>query len=259
MPELLVEHADAVTTLTLHRPERLNAVTEQLYRELIAALRAADADRAVRAVVLTGAGRAFCVGADLKAHATDARDDGDRRRYAQLGQDAATAILDCRKPVIAAVNGHAIGAGLELALCCDLIVVAADAKLRFPELGLGTFVGGGVTVTLVERVGMTRAKELLLLGRFFLGSDAHALSLCNEVAPTADVLARARALALEVAQQAPRPVAFAKQLLRRARQTPLDVAMASEAEALAACMATRDWHEGIEAFAARRAPEFTGD
>ncbi|MBX3462012.1 MAG: enoyl-CoA hydratase/isomerase family protein [Planctomycetes bacterium] len=258
MSELLVESADPVRVLTLHRPERLNAVTEPLYRRLAAELEAAAADPAVRAVVLAGAGRAFCVGADLQAHAASARGDDDKRRYAQLGQDAAAAILRCDKPVVGAVHGHAIGAGLELALACDLTVVAEDAKLRFPELGLGTFVGGGTTVTLVERVGMTRAKELLLLGRFFSGRDAAAWGLCNEAAPADAVPERARSLAAEAAAMAPRSVAWCKRLLREARERTLAEALAAEAEALAGCLGTEDWHEGLAAFRERRPPRFTG-
>jgi enoyl-CoA hydratase len=263
MAELLVEHSDAIATLTMHRPDRLNAVTEGLYGALIEALGEASSDGAVRAVVLTGAGRAFCVGADLKNHGEGAPDDSPdgaaKRRYAQFGQDAAAAIMQCSKPVIGAVNGHAIGAGLELALACDLTVVADDAKLRFPELALGTFVGGGTTFTLVDRVGMTRARELLLLGRFFRGADAAAWGLCNEACAAAEVPARARALAAEAAAQAPLSVALMKRLLLDARERSFTAALAAEAEALAVCIGTNDWHEGIAAFHERRPPRFRGD
>jgi enoyl-CoA hydratase len=258
MTELLVERADRILTLVMHRPDRLNAVTETLYRALIDQLGAASSDPEVRAVVLTGAGRAFCVGADLKAHGEGERTEADKRRYAQWGQDAAAAILHCDKPVIGAVHGHAIGAGLELALACDLTVVAEDAKLRFPELALGTFVGGGTTFTLVERVGMTRARHLLLLGRFFSGRDAVDWGICNDCAPAADVPQRAQELAHEVAQMAPRSVAFCKRLLRQARERTIAQALDAEAEALAACMGTEDWHEGIDAFRERRPPRFSG-
>jgi enoyl-CoA hydratase len=258
MPDLLVDRAGAIVTLTLNRPERRNAVTESLYELLIAALDAAAADAGVRAVILTGQDPAFCAGADLVAHGERPRSDAERRRYVELGQRAAAAILDCPRPVVAAVNGHAVGAGLELALACDLAVVADDAKLRLPELALGTFVGGGCTFTLVERVGMTRAKELLLLGRFFRGADAARWGLCNEAVPAAEVPARAHALAAELAQLAPVPVAHLKRLLRPARQAPLAAALQAEAEALLACMGTRDWQEGIDAYAERRPPRFTG-
>ncbi|MGE3172750.1 MAG: enoyl-CoA hydratase/isomerase family protein [Planctomycetota bacterium] len=259
MPELLVEAGGPVTTLRLCRPDRLNAVTEELYERLIAALGQASGDRDVRAVVLTGEGRAFCVGADLKGHGEQERSGAERRHYVELGQRAAQAIFDCDVPVVAAVNGHAIGAGLELALACDLSVVASSAKLRLPELALGTFVGGGTTFTLVERVGMTKAKELLLLGRFFSGAEAVAMGLCNDHAEAASVLPRAREMAAAAAQMAPRSVAFAKRLLRQAGRQSVAAAMAAEAEALVGCMGTRDWQEGIDAFAQRREARFTGD
>jgi enoyl-CoA hydratase len=259
MPELLCEQVGAIRVLTMNRPDRLNAVTQTLYGELIGALEQAGADRSARAVVLTGAGRAFCVGADLKNHGEAVPSEEQKRRYAQFGQDAAAAIMACDKPVVAAVNGHAIGAGFELALACDLTVFAQEAKLRLPELALGTFVGGGTTVTLVEKAGMTRAKELLLLGRFFSGADAVAWGLGNEAAPAAEVMARAMALAAEAAQKAPRSVAFAKRLLRQARESTMAAALEAEAEALARCMGTKDWQEGIDAFRERRDPRFTGD
>ncbi|MEZ6038085.1 MAG: enoyl-CoA hydratase/isomerase family protein [Planctomycetota bacterium] len=259
MTELLVERSAACVTLTMNRPDRLNAVTAGLYAALIQALDEASRDPQVRAVVLTGAGRAFCVGADLKNHGEGAPDDAQKRRYAQAGQDAALAILRCDKPVIGALNGHAIGAGLELALACDLTVVAETAKLRFPELVLGTFVGGGTTFTLVERVGMTKAKELLLLGRFFSGADAAAWGLCNEAVPADQVAARAAALAAEAGGTAPRSVAYAKRLLRAARESTLERALAAEAEALAACIGTKDWQEGLDAFREQRPPRFTGE
>ena len=258
MAELLLERRAAVAVLTMHRPDRLNAVNEDLYAQLIDHLERLAADREVRAVVLTGAGRAFCVGADLVGHKENQRLDDARRRYIALGQRAARLLLTSPLPVVAAINGHAIGAGLELALACDLSVVAEDAKLRFPEFGLGTFVGGGATRTLVQRVGNTRARELLLLGRFFRGQDAVTYGVCNAAAPDAEVLPAALAMAEELATKAPRSLALAKQLLAP-HPRDLDDVLADEAEALFACMQTKDWQEGIDAFAARRTPEFTGD
>jgi len=258
MAELLEERRGAVAVLTLHRPDRLNAVNEALYTQLIDAQERLAADRSVRALVLTGSGRAFCVGADLVGHKQTQRIDDARRHYIELGQRAARLLLTNRLPVVAAINGHAIGAGLELALACDLSVVAQDAKLRFPEFGLGTFVGGGATRTLVQRVGNTRARELLLLGRFFRGEDAVAFGVCNQAAPAAEVLPTALALAEELAAKAPRSLAFAKQLLAPASRS-LDDVLAAEADALFACMQTTDWQEGIDAFAERRTPNFTGD
>jgi enoyl-CoA hydratase len=258
MPAVLEERRDATLVLTLHRPERLNAVSEELYEHLLNAIARAEQDRSLRAIVLTGAGRAFCVGADLHGHRTTEREDDARRRYIALGQRTAKAILDSRLPVIAAVNGHAIGAGLELALACDLSVVAAAAKLRFPELALGTFVGGAVTLTLPARVGLARARELLLLCPFLDGERAQALGLANECRPAAEVLPRALELAAAVGQQAPRSVALMKRLLSPGARA-LDAVLDAEGEALFQCMHTSDWREGIAAFAEKRPPRFTGD
>lgn len=258
MSTVLEERREGTLLLTLDRPDRLNAVSEDLYERLIDGLARAEADRAVRAAVITGSGRAFCVGADLKTHGEGARADAARRHYVELGQRAAKAVMTSRLPVVAAVNGHAIGAGLELALACDLAVVAGDAKLRFPEIGLGTFVGGGVTHTLRARAGDATARELLLLCPFFSGERAVELGIFTEARPAAEVLARGLELAAEVGGKAPQSVARLKRLLAPPAAA-LDELLAAEATALLECMATSDWREGVEAFAERREPRFTGD
>lgn len=255
---VLTERRGAALWITLNRPDRLNAVSQPLYEQLAQAVRDGERDPETRVLVLTGAGRAFCAGADLKAHAESERTDRERRDYARAAQSANLALQRCVKPVVAAVNGHAIGGGLELALSCDFIIVASEAKLRFPELALGTFVGGGVTHTLPERVGMARAKELLLLGDFFSGDQAAALGLANRAVAGDQVPALATALAERLAGQAPIPVAHAKRLLRRARRMSRRGVMAAEARALAECMATEDWREGIVAHREKRAPEYRG-
>jgi enoyl-CoA hydratase len=187
LPVLLEERNGPVLTLTLNRPERLNAVSPELYARLDERLQAAATSDEVRALVLTGAGRGFCVGADLQAHGSKPLDDEGRRRYVASAQAVNRRIQTLPKPVVAAVNGHAVGAGLELALSCDLVVCAREAKLRLPEVALGTFVGGGVTYTLARRVGELRARELLLLCPFVKGEEAESLGLANRVVDAADV------------------------------------------------------------------------
>ncbi|HEX6132723.1 MAG TPA: enoyl-CoA hydratase-related protein [Longimicrobiales bacterium] len=248
-----------VVWIRLNRPDRLNAVSRELYVELAGAVREADRDASARVVVLTGSGRAFCAGADLKAHAERPPTMAERREYARAAQRANRGLQRCDKPVIAAVSGAAVGAGLELALSCDLLIVAADAKLRLPELALGTFFGGGIGQTLPERVGMARTRELLFLGEFFSGADAAAMGLATAaVAPDA-VEDTARTLALKLADRAPVPMRLAKRLLRRAGGMTRREVMREEERALVACMATRDWAEGVAAMREKRAPRYTGE
>jgi len=257
--ELLTERNGGILILTLNRPERLNAVSLSLYRALIDALRAAHSDRAVRALVLTGAGRAFCVGADLKAHGAAELTRAQRSTYIRAGQMAHRALQRCAKPIVAAVNGHAIGVGLELSLSSDYVVVAANAKLRFPEIGLGTFVGGGTVYTLPRRVGLLRAKELLLLGEFFTPADAVNWGIANRVVPAADVVSTALEVARRIGEQAPVSVAYARRLLNEATHMDPRRALELEGRALLACMETADWSEGVRAFADKRKPEFRGE
>ena len=257
--ELSVSRDDGVAILTLNRPDRLNAVSLPLYNALSEALREFHTDRAVRAIVLTGAGRAFCVGADLKAHAGGELSRGDQLRYISAGQRAHWRMQRNAKPIVAAVNGHAIGAGLELALSSDFVIIADDAKLRFPEIGLGTFVGGGTVYTLPARVGALRAKELLLLGAFFSPQDAVSYGIANRTAPADQVLSQALEVARALTKQAPRSVAHAKRLLNQAAAPDARRTLLREARALLDCMGTADWREGVNAFQEKRAPEFRGE
>jgi enoyl-CoA hydratase len=249
----------AVLWITLNRPDRLNAVNRELYDGLTVAVRLADRDATIRCVVVTGAGRAFCAGADLKAHADGAKPERERRRYARAAQRANRALQRCSRPVIAAVNGAAVGAGLELALSCDFIVVAEDAKLRLPELALGTFFGGGIAHTLPQRIGLARAKQLLFLGEFFTGSEAAALGLAYAAVPATAVPDAAKELAIRLGRLAPVPARLAKRLLDRAPLMRRSAVMRWEERALATCMGTHDWVEGIAAHREKREPRYIGE
>jgi len=151
-----------------------------------------------------------------------------------------------------------VGAGLELALSCDFIVVADDAKLRLPEIALATFVGGGVFHTLPERVGLAKAREILLLGEFFSGAEAHRIGLADRTVPAADVLSTAESLAGRLAENAPISMAFARRLLRQAPRMRRRELMAAEARTLEKCMATEDWREGVLAVREKREPRYRG-
>lgn len=248
-----------ILLLTLNRPDRLNAVSLPMYERLYAELRVAADDRDVRCVVLTGQGRAFCVGADLKAHGAGAPTGAERRRYVRTAQRVNRLIQMGPKPVVAAVNGHAIGGGLEMALSSDFMIVAENAKLRFPEISLGTFIGGGTAYTLAERVGVLKARELVYLGDFFLGAEAATMGLAYRAVPTDQVLPAATELAGRLAEKAPISLAWAKRLIGPAGTMKRDEALRLEARALERIFGTRDWKEGVEAFNEKRTPRYTGE
>jgi len=255
-----------VALLRLNRPERMNAVIEEMYLDLQEALDTAAADPSVRAVVLTGSARVkdgvtkevFCAGADLKHHAAGTRTKEEKRAYILLAHETTRRLHELPRPVIAAVNGPARGAGAEMALACDFLLMADEATLAFPEVGLGTFVGGGSTYHLPRIVGLLRAKELLYTGRVVEGRAAVEMGLALRSLPAEKLLDAALAFAEELAAKAPVSMAFAKDHLQRSAGRDLATVLRLEAEAILACMETADWHEGLRAFAEKRRPEYRG-
>jgi enoyl-CoA hydratase len=252
------ERKARVVTITLNRPDRLNAVSRPLYEALIAALEAAAADPGVRCVVLTGEGRAFSAGADLKAHAEGPPDEVERGRYIDAAQRANALLQSMSTPVVAAVNGHAIGAGLELALSADFMIVAEEAKLRLPEVALATFIGGGVAYTLAERVGVLKAREIIYFGDFFSGADAARLGIANRAVPAGEVLEVACHWADRLAVLAPLSLAAAKRLIGPAAGRSRAEVMLEERSALDDIFGSADWAEGVAAFHEGRPPEYRG-
>jgi enoyl-CoA hydratase len=255
-----------VRTIRLNRPERMNAVIEAMYLELEQALGDARGDAEVRCLILTGSvlrreggkKQAFCAGADLKQHASGERNAAQRRDYIRLAHRVCRTIFEFPKPIVAAVNGPARGAGTEMALACDFLLMAEEATLGLPETGLGTFVGGGVTHVLPRLVGLARAKELVYTGRVIDGPEAVRLGLALRCCPLDRLDEEARTLALELAQKAPRSLELAKRHLQRSPRIDIGTVLDAEAEAILDCMETEDWQEGLRAFAERRKPRFRG-
>lgn len=255
---LIYQVEQQVAEIYFNRPHRLNAVVEQFYTELLAALALAESDKTVRAVVLTGVGRAFCVGADMKEHGAGQRSAHQRRQYLQLGNDVCEKIFRLSKPVVAAVNGYALGAGAEMAVSCDFVLMAESAQIGFPEFSIGTSVGGGVTQILPRLVGLAKARELLFLGARIAGAEAQRIGLATQVYPDAELLERARQFALALAGKAPISMAVGKKLLNEATGHDFATQLQLELDGVFRCTVTEDWQEGVKAFAEKRTPRFKG-
>jgi 2-(1,2-epoxy-1,2-dihydrophenyl)acetyl-CoA isomerase len=258
----------AVLTLTLDRPDVHNALDWTTREALVSALDEAGADLHVRAVVLTGIGdRAFCTGADLrvpvpapvKPEGAPKRAQGDVARSIATGwQRVITAVLDCEKPVIAAVNGTAAGAGMHLALACDLVVMADTAKLVpvFVRRGIAPDAAGAYLLS--RLVGPQRAKQIYLFGDDIPASRALELGLVNEVVPADDLLEVAESFAERLAAGPTRTHAVTKRLVNHALDVDREAALAEEAWAQELVMTTEDAQEGVRAFVERRDPTFRG-
>ncbi|MGW1953907.1 enoyl-CoA hydratase/isomerase family protein [Streptomyces sp. NPDC001920] len=251
---------DQVCRITLNRPEALNALTPDQRERVIRLLADASADPDVRAVVLTGTGRGFCAGADLRGGAaTGERVPGDVARTIRLGaQRLVAAVLDCEKPVIAAVNGTAAGLGAHLAFACDLVLAAESATFIEVFARRGLVPDGGGAHLLPRLIGPQRAKELMFFGDALAASDAERLGLVNRVLPDADLDRTARAWAARLATGPTRALALTKQLVNASLDTDRAAAFAAEAAAQEINMTTQDAREGVRSFVERRAPRYRG-
>jgi enoyl-CoA hydratase len=243
---ILVAVEGPVATVTIHRPDKLNALNEKVLDELTAVVRAFPAE-GVRAMVLTGAGdKAFVAGADIGAMA--AMGPEEAAAFARKGHALGDALTAAPFPVIAAVNGFALGGGTELALACDLIHASEKAKFGQPEVGLGVIPGFGGTQRLARRVGVGKARELVLLGHTIDAMEALAIGLVDRVVSPDALLSEARATAEKIAKHAPLAVAHAKRVLHGGENLPLAVAKELEIQAFALCFATEDQKSGMKTF-----------
>ncbi len=245
--------AQGVATLTLNRPEALNAWNDRMAEEVDRALRACEADDAVRAVVVTGAGRAFCAGADLAGGgpaSDEPRDAGTKRS----GFEDRFWPFQMTKPVIAAINGHAIGVGITFPMTCDLRIVAEDAKIQFAFVRRGMLPELGSHAIVPRVIGLARAADLLLSGRMITGREAAALGLASQALPQAEVLPAAIAQAREFRLAAPASVALSKRLLWEGLGLTAHEMMQREAPLFAWTTRQADAREGIESFLQTREP-----
>ena len=256
---LLLEVNEHVCTIRMNRPQALNACNKIMWGELVAAFREAGSRAEVRCVILTGEGRAFCVGADLKETAWKEEHVGESwRRVEGNQQQLARVMLGINVPIVAAINGYALGGGVEIALACDFRLAGDTAILGFPETTLGLFVSGGASLLLPRLVGLSNAKRLVYTGERISASQAHAMGLVDAVAPSAALLAQAQALAARIAANAPVSVGLAKRIMNRVTLGDLEAALGYETDALLVCYGTEDNKEGPRAFAEKRAPRFVG-
>ncbi|RPF46296.1 2-(1,2-epoxy-1,2-dihydrophenyl)acetyl-CoA isomerase [Streptomyces sp. Ag109_G2-6] len=252
-----------VSWITLNRPDAMNALTWDQRERVIALLADASADPATRAVVLTATGKGFCAGADLRsgpasAAATD-RVAGDVARMIRLGaQRLVTAVLDCEKPVIAAVNGTAAGIGAHLALACDLVIAAEPARFIEVFARRGLVPDGAGAYLLPRLLGPQKAKELMFFGDAVPAAEAARLGLVNKVVPADELEAAAREWAERLAQGPTRALALTKQLVNASLDSDRATALAAEATAQELNMTTADANEGVASFVERRTPKYRG-
>lgn len=259
-PCLLVETHGAVRLLTLNRPESFNAFNLELKAALLAGLADAGADDSVRAVVLTGAGRAFCAGQDLKEHlqlsaAGDPRLATTVREFYNV---AVTTILGMPKPVVAAINGPAAGAGAGFAYACDLRLMAESASFSMAFAGVGLSADSGASYLLPRLIGQGRASALMLTGRKVDSAEALSIGLVDEVLPSERLAARTLELAGQLAAGPTRAYAMIKRSLQVGAESELKTTLEFEAQAQAQLFASADHHEAITAFSEKRSPQFTG-
>ncbi len=248
----------AVATITMSRPEAMNALNRKVLSELKEALAKIRANRVVRAVILTGEGNAFVSGADIREMQALAGRPAAIRAFTQFGQGVLRDIESLPQPVIAAVNGFALGGGLELALACDIRIASSDARLGFPEVSLGIIPGLGGTQRTTRLAGRGVAAELILSGEVIGAEEAARRGLVNRVVPPQALQSTARELAERIASRGPVAVAMAKAAILAAEQLPLAKGLAFELERTCEVMATPDRAEGMQAFLEKRKPVFTG-
>ena len=254
---IVYEKSEGVATMTLNRPEALNAFSKEVVEEVLRALEDVKSDENVRVVVLTGAGeKAFSAGADIKAMA--GMTALKARELSLMGESLCLALENLEKPVVAAINGYALGGGLEVAMACDLRIASENARMGQTEVNIGLIPGWGGTQRLTRLVGMTKAKELVFTGKMFDARAAEQLGIVNVVAPADKFRETVRQFAIELASKPPVALKVAKALINKGANISLDSALALEREGFGVVASSEDLKEGVSAFTEKRKPVFKG-
>jgi|TARA_B100000315_G_scaffold208822_1_gene204332 enoyl-CoA hydratase/carnithine racemase len=248
---------EGIARVAINRPERLNALGMNLAEEFTELGAALAGEKEVRVVVLTGEGRAFSTGRDLKESATHTKEDADR--YQLLGMETVTRWENLPMPTIAAINGHTFGWGMEISLACDIRLAAADATLCFPETALGVFPGAGGTVRLPRVIPAGLAKELIYTARRFDGEEAERIGFVNRAYPADQLMEEALALARSIAANGPLGVRGAKKVIEQTSRMPMSQAIEFSNAVRMPLNFTKDFAEALAAFKEKRKPEFRGE
>lgn len=252
---VILEKENDLAILTINRPKALNALNKDTLLEIKAVLEDVNNDPAVKVMIITGSGdKAFVAGADIAYMQNFNVSEG--RGFAQLGQQVFRMLELMEKPVIAAVNGFALGGGCEFSLACDIRLASENAVFGQPEVALGVTPGYGGTQRLPRLIGEGRAKELIFSSNNIKADEAYRIGLVNHVYPAADLMAAAKKLAAKIAQQAPAAVGYSKTAVNKGLQVDLDTAMGIESDLFGMCFATADQKEGMKAFLEKRKPVF---
>jgi enoyl-CoA hydratase len=243
--------------ITINRPKVMNALSNALVEEFDKVFDLVESDEELRALIITGEGdKAFMAGADIRE--LEARDFIKGRQQTRRRQEVFNRLAEMKVPVIAAVNGFALGAGLELAVACTLRVAVEEAKFGSPEVNLGIIPGDGATQRLPRLVGFGRAMELVLTGDFIDAAEAYRIGLVNQVVPQAELMEAAKKLAGKIAKKAPLAIQFAKEAVNRSLEVGIYEGLAHESYLHALACATEDKKEGVQAFLEKRKPDFKG-
>lgn len=252
---ILAEIRDRVGIITINRPKALNSLNVETVNELKQAVKYFDGDKTIRVMVITGAGeKAFVAGADISSFPKMSKSEAGA--FASNGLELMRSIEAASKPVIAAVNGYALGGGTELALACDFIYASETAVFGLPEVSLGIFPGFGGTQRLNKVVGMNWARELIYTGRKIKADEARCIGLVNKVVPAAELMNEVTKTAQEIIANSPMAIAAVKGVINRGATLPLEEGLAIEKAEFARCFETADMKEGVAAFLEKRKPSF---